>query len=234
MLLELRGRPVLERLVERVRLARRPELIVVCTTTEPEDDELAALALRLGVHVCRGDRDDILVRWLGAADDYHVDFFAACDGDDLFCDPVHIDRVIECHEHTGAGYITCVGLPFGAAPTGVARATLRRVCELKSETDTAGQGRFFADGRVVHRAEVHAPERVRHDETRMTLDYPEDLAFFDRVLGELGPDDRHATLEDIVDLLRARPELVAINGDLHEEYWRRFNELYPPVELGEG
>lgn len=233
-LLQLGGRTVLERLVERLRLAERPALIVLCTTTEAEDDELAAAARRLGVDVYRGERDDILARWLGAADEYGVDFIAACDGDDVFCDPVHVDRVIECYEHTGADYITCTGLPFGAAPTGIARSGLRRVCALKTETDTGGQGRFFADERVVMRAEVAAPEALRHDGARLTLDYPEDVVFFEAVLAELGTEPADSALERVVQLLRARPDLVAINRGVQDEYWRRFNALYPPVDLAAG
>jgi spore coat polysaccharide biosynthesis protein SpsF len=205
--------------------------LVLCTTTEAEDDELAAAAGRLGVGVYRGARDDILVRWLGAADEYEVDFIAACDGDDLFCDPVHVDRVIECYERTGADYITCTGLPFGAAPTGIARSGLRRVCALKTDTDTAGQGRFFADERVVTRAEVEAPDTVRHEEARLTLDYPEDVDFFEAVLAELGPEPADSSLERVVQLLRERPDLVEINRGVQDEYWRRFNALYPPVDL---
>ena len=140
-------------------------------------------------------------------------------------------RVIDRYERDAADYITCVGLPFGAAPTGISRAGLSRVCALKTETSTAGQGRFFADERIVSRSEVQAPESVRHDEARLTLDYPEDLAFFEAVFDELGLERNDASLERIVRLLRDKPELVAINGGLQEEYWRRFNELYPPVEL---
>jgi spore coat polysaccharide biosynthesis protein SpsF len=230
-LLDLQGKTVLRHIVERLQLARKPDLLVVCTTRETEDDELATAARSLGVEVFRGDRDDILVRWLGAADEHEVDLIVACDGDDLFCDPAHIDRVVDCYERTGADYITCVGLPFGAAPTGISRAGLRRVCALKMETDTAGQGRFFSNERIVTRAEIHAPDAVRHDEARLTLDYPEDLAFFDAVFDELGLARNDAALERIVRLLRDKPELVAINSGLQAKYWKRFNQLYPPIEL---
>jgi spore coat polysaccharide biosynthesis protein SpsF (cytidylyltransferase family) len=233
MLLELRGRSALDRLITRLRIARRPELLVLCTTTCAEDDELEAAARPLGLEVYRGERDDILVRWLGAADRYDIDFIVACDGDDVFCDPVFVDRVIERHEQTGADYVTCWGLPFGTAPTGVARTALRRVCELKRETDTAGQGRFFVDDRIT-RAEVRASEGVAHKTARLTLDYSEDVEFFEAVLAELDPLGDEVSLEQIVTLLRARPDLVEINGGLQEEYWRRFNSLYPPVELTSG
>ncbi|MEA2479171.1 MAG: spore coat polysaccharide biosynthesis protein SpsF [Thermoleophilaceae bacterium] len=228
----LRGRPALDRLVERLRTARLPERIVLATTTEPEDDALESIAGALGVDVFRGDPDDILVRWRDAARALDIELLVTCDGDDTFCDPVHVDRVVERWRETGADYIACVGLPFGAAPTGIARAGLERVCELKQETHTEGQGRFFEDESIVKRAEVQAPESVRNDEVRMTLDYPDDTRFFEAVIAELEEDGRVFSLEEIVALLRRRPDIVAINSHLQAEYWARFRERYPAVELG--
>jgi spore coat polysaccharide biosynthesis protein SpsF len=227
----LRGRSALERLVERLRQARLPESIVLCTSTLPEDDALEALAGDLGIDVFRGDPEDILVRWRDAARALDLGLLVTCDGDDVFCDPEHVDRVIEAWRDGRADYIACTGLPFGAAPTGIARTGLERVCELKRETNTEGQGRFFEDPRVVQRAEVVAPDSVRHDGARMTLDYPEDARFFEAVIDELEQPGRVFTLEEIVALLRSRPDIVAINGGLQEEYWARFNARYPAVEL---
>ncbi len=64
----------------------------------------------------------------------------------------------------------------------------------------------------------------------MTLDYPQDLEFFNAVLEELAPDPC-PSLERIVALLRERPDIVAINGGLQEEYWARFHARYGPVEM---
>ena len=232
-LVELRGRPVLEHLVDRLRLATRPEAIVLATTREPEDDELEAAARALGIEVFRGATRDVLVRWRDTARATGADLLVGCDGDDVLCDAAHVDRVIERAAETGADYVSCAGLPFGAAPTGYGAAALERVCELKTETDTEGQGRFFADERIVTRAEVVAPQNVRHATARMTLDYPEDLAFFEALLEALEPYEEPPPLERIVATLHARPDIVAINAALQEEYWRRFNERYPAVALGE-
>ena len=227
----LRGRPVLEHVVTRLRLARRPDLLLLATTSEAQDDELEAAAGKLGVPVFRGAASDILARWRDAARLYEADLLVACDGDDVFCDPVHVDRIVACHEQTAAEYISCVGLPFGTAPTGIARSGLERVCERKSQTDTEGQGRFFAQPGIVTRAELNAPASVRHDTARMTLDYPADLAFFDAVLAAFEPHEPCPSLEQIVAFLHMRPDIVAINAGLQEEYWSRFHERYPPVEL---
>jgi spore coat polysaccharide biosynthesis protein SpsF len=231
LLMPLRGRTVFERLVERLALARHPDLMLLATTAEPEDDELVAAAQDLGVEVFRGATEDILVRWRDGARAHDVDLLVTCDGDDLFCDPVHVDRVIEAHERTGAEFITCTGLPLGAAPTGIALPALERVCARKVETNTEGQGRFFDEPGVVTRTEVAAPPELELPEARMTLDYPEDLEFFEAVLAELEPAPAPPPLTDIVALLRRRPDLLAINAGVSERYWQRFRELYPPVQL---
>lgn len=234
MLADLNGRPVLEHVVMRVTQASRPDVVLLATTQEPEDDELVAAAERLGVGIFRGSTEDVLVRWRDAAVAFDAELIVNCDGDDVFCDAPHIDRIIDTYEKTGAEYITCTGLPFGAAPTGFARRGLERVCERKQESNTEGQGRFFEDPEVVSRGEVHAPLSLSLPEARMTLDYPEDLEFFRAVLTALDVGDESPSLERIVALLRARPDLVTINAGVQERYWERFNSLYQPVQLNAG
>ena len=231
MLAPLRGRTVLDRVLDRAALATRADLLVLATTWEPADDELTEAARARGCEVFRGATQDILVRWRDAARAHDVDLLVNCDGDDVFCDAVHADRIVEEHRRSGAEYITCTGLPLGAAPMGVALSGLERVCAQKVQGNTEGQGRFFAAPGIVTRAEVQAPPGLALPEARMTLDYPADLAFFDAVLAEFAPARETPSLEEIIELLRARPDLVAINAELNEEYWRRFRSLYGPIEL---
>ncbi len=229
----LRERPALERLVTRLRRAQLPDLMVLATTVLAEDDELAEVGAELGLTVVRGDPDDILVRWLQGAEALDVDLLVTCDGDDVFCDPDYVDRVIRRHLESEADYITCVGLPFGTAPTGISRAGLARVCAAKDLTSTEGQGRFFEDRRLVSRAEVSADPDVRHPDARLTLDLPEDARAMEAIIAELEDelDPDGFDLAEIVELLHARPDIVAINSHLQEEYMRRFRERYPPVSF---
>jgi spore coat polysaccharide biosynthesis protein SpsF len=229
MLAPLHGRTVLEWVIERARLATQTDLLLLATTVEPEDDELAAAAIALGCTVFRGATHDVLVRWRDAARMHGVDLLVNCDGDDVFCDAVHVDRVVEEHRRSGAEYISCVGLPLGAAPLGVALNGLERVCDHKVDENTEGQGRFFAEPGLVARAEIAAPADLFLPEARMTLDYPEDLAFFGAVLAELSPAGEIPSLVEIVELLRSRPDIVALNSGLNEAYWQRFNALYGSV-----
>lgn len=228
MLCDLEGAPVLEHLIRRLSEARSPHEMVVATTQEPEDDELARLAEQHGARVVRGPTQDVIGRWRQVAEETGADLVVNVDGDDVLFDPQFVDRIAEAHAARGADYITVSGLPFGAAPTGYSRTALERVASLTAGSDTEGQGRFFADPAIARPWVIEAPEELRHEEARMTLDYPEDLAFFAAVIRELG---MSPPLARVVGLLRERPHIVAINAGRQEEYWRRFHERYPPVDL---
>src|SRR6185295_18924490 len=68
-LLDIEGQTMLERVVRRVQKATSIDKVVVATTTEASDDETAAVAGALGVHVTRGNEDDVLDRFRQAADE---------------------------------------------------------------------------------------------------------------------------------------------------------------------
>jgi spore coat polysaccharide biosynthesis protein SpsF len=224
-LLDIMGKPVIQHLVERLRLAKSPDLIVICTSTEAVDDALISIAEASGASLFRGDKEDLLERYRQAASEYGVDLIVNVDGDDILIDPEQVDAVAEALERTGADLVKCEGLPFGAAPLGLRFDALLRLCETKDETDTAtGWSMFFTnqDGFRVENLKIEDQE-LRHPEIRMTLDYPEDYEFFTAVFRELYRPGQPVRLRDAIRLLVSRPDIRAINSGLEERYWAHFN-----------
>jgi spore coat polysaccharide biosynthesis protein SpsF len=101
-LLPILGRPMLAVQLERITRARRPDRIVVATSTEPADDAVAAVADAAGVETYRGPLDDVLARVHGASigADHAVRLTADCP----LTDPAMIDRVVDAHLETGADF----------------------------------------------------------------------------------------------------------------------------------
>ena len=66
-LMDLAGRPLLERELERLGRCARVDEIVLAVTTNADDDPLVALADRLGLRWHRGSEHDVLARYAGAA-----------------------------------------------------------------------------------------------------------------------------------------------------------------------
>jgi len=224
-LLEISGKPVLQYLIERLQLSYSPDLIVICTSTDPGDAALQQIADATGAELFRGSKDDLLERFHAAAEFYQVDLIINVDGDDLLVDPEQVDAVADLLESSGADFVTCEGLPFGAAAIGLRAKALAAVCARKSQTDTAtGWGTFFKnDGSINKRTLVFDDPELHHPEIRMTLDYEEDFQFFKTVFEELAKQGKPNRLREALALITSRPDIQALTAGLSEKYWAHFN-----------
>lgn len=227
-LLDIQGRTAIEHLIDRAKTARLPDLVVLCTSTHPEDEVLVGVAERNRIGAFRGSPDDKLDRYLQAAKKYGVDFIVNVDGDDILCDPELIDRTVEHFRKTNADYIAWSGLPVGAAPTGIKVEALEKVCQLKAETDTEVWGGYFTDTGLFRVERLEASGDLKHPEFRMTLDYPEDLEFFRAVFKKLYKLGKIAPLRDIVELLEQNPEITKINQKVQKAYEERLKAHAKP------
>jgi spore coat polysaccharide biosynthesis protein SpsF len=231
-LLEIKGRTVIEHLIDRLKTVARADLVVVCTSTNPNDAILKTIAERNGIIGFQGSEDDKLDRFLQAADTYGVDRFVAVDGDDILCDPEYVDKGIQVLDATGADMVDFINMPVGATGNGLKVEALRKVCELKAENDTEVWGGYFTDSglfKVVH-IEPETPNLAR-PEIRMTLDYAEDFAFFEALFDRLCVPGKVFGLHEIVALLEREPELMDINREKHREYLKGFQEKARKIRL---
>lgn len=228
-LLDIMGRPVLQHLVERLKLAQSPDAIVICTSREPTDDPLVSLAQATGVKIFRGSKEDLLQRFLEAAQENHLDLIVNVDGDDILVDPEQVDAMARALVETDADFIRFEGLPFGGAPIGVRVEALARACQIKDETDTAtGWGRYFADADLFKTKIIKIEDsELNHPEIRITLDYQEDYQLFQAVFAELYR-GQPVRLRDAVRLIKSRPDIEAINSGLEERYWAHFHTATSP------
>jgi len=226
-LLDIKGKPAIGHLIDYLKLARYTDLIVLCTSTHPDDAVLADVARDNGIECFRGSEDDKLDRYLNAAKKYGVDFMIITHGDSVIYDPQIIDEVSRLYRQTGADYITCRGLPLGTAPHGLKLSALEIVCEIKAESDTEVWEGYFTDSGRFKVEYLEADEGLRHPEMRMTLDYPEDYEFFREVFNRLYNPGRAFTLREAVSLLLANPELMEINGKAQAAYLRHLKKSAP-------
>ena len=70
---EVLGRPLLQFLVERLRRAKSIDDIVIATSTDPQDDQIALWCQKQEVSCYRGSENDVLQRYLEAARIHHAD-----------------------------------------------------------------------------------------------------------------------------------------------------------------
>ncbi|MBC7113852.1 MAG: hypothetical protein H5T34_07580 [Candidatus Methanomethyliales bacterium] len=224
-LLKIKGKTVIEHLIDRLKVAKLPNMIILCTSTSPEDDVLIEIANKNGINYFRGSEDDKLERFLGAADKYNLDFIVCVDGDDLFCDPEYIDKIIETFVRTQADYITCRELPLGVSANGIKVEALRKVCGIKDETDTEVYGGYFTETGLFKVEFLKVDDdALRHPEIRMTLDYKEDYEFFKKIFEELYRPGHVFSLKEIMTLLMEKKDILLINKEVQQKYLERIKK----------
>jgi spore coat polysaccharide biosynthesis protein SpsF len=216
-LLPVDGKPALQYLLDHIRQSRLTEQFVLCTTTRPADDVLVRFAEENRILHFRGSEPDKLARWHGAAQAHDVQFFVTADGDDLLADPLLIDEAFQRYQSSGCDFIQGEGFPCGAFTYGISSKALAKACQIKATDDTEMMWGYFLDTGLFRVETLVAPPELRRPEIRMTLDYPEDLTFFEAVIQALAP-RRPFVLRDIVAWLDHHPEVVKINQFRQEEF----------------
>jgi spore coat polysaccharide biosynthesis protein SpsF (cytidylyltransferase family) len=228
-LLPLGGRPVIGRLLDRLIGSRHltQDAVVVCTTQEESDDPLVELVESAGARVFRGSRDDIIDRFYGAIREFGFDAVAEVDGDDPFVDVDYMDLCLDrlIAEPT-LDVVVTDGLPLGMGSKALRSTAVDLIWRHHRSTHNDTGFMYYFTRSSLCRVGKLCPLTPAHEhaDARVTLDYPEDLQFFEAVWEELSPLNARFGVEELVALLRAQPELVAINAGRTSEYWSRTRE----------
>lgn len=219
-LLLIRGRTTIEHLIDRVKLVKSAHDIILCTSILKEDDVLEAIAKKNNIHYFRGSLEDKLVRWLGAVEKFGIDLFVTVDGDDLFADPELIDSAFAQMLAEPCDFLKIPDdLVCGGAEYCITTPALKKACAIKDTSDTELMWVYFTETGIFKIRDLKVPDKIFHNpKVRMTLDYPEDLEFFRRVLDEFNTDKNNVPLRKILELIAKKPEIAAINFFRQEQF----------------
>ncbi|GAB6041608.1 cytidylyltransferase domain-containing protein [Endothiovibrio diazotrophicus] len=212
MMLDLCGKPLLERVVERLAPLLGRDRVYLATTDLPGDDGLAEYAERIGVPVFRGDSEDVLARYIGAAQAFGVTgHIVRATGDDPLTAVDELAAALREHIARGADYTRLLHLPVGAQEEIVAYPALLRSLDAPLE-DYHRQHvvEYLLEHPEAFNVHFHESEERRRRETlRFTVDEMPDLEVVRRIIEALGP---AADLDGIIAFLDAHPEVTAINA----------------------
>ncbi len=103
-LLDIKGRPMISRQIERIRRARTISRIIIATSSDPTDDPIEELANSEQLTVFRGSLDNVFSRFREIAKRATEPDYVRLTGDCPLTDPSVIDKVVSEHVHSGADY----------------------------------------------------------------------------------------------------------------------------------
>ena len=184
---------------------------IIATSDRPVDDPLEAAAAERGVACVRGSADDVAGRLLSAAEAHGLAWFARINGDSPWPDPALLTQAISSRGE--ADFVTNLvprSYPCGVAVELVRTASFAALVRGGMLTEpedhehpTRAMYRMAGALRVVHLPD--APSDADHDAAslRMTIDEPDDLERYARVLERLGPGGALASWRSAAEAYRA-------------------------------
>lgn len=213
-LADVAGAPLIVRQIERIRLSRMIDGLVVATSEDPSDDPLAATIAALGVAVYRGSLNDVLHRYASVVRDLRPQHVVRLTGDCPLIDPDVIDAVASHHLVCRADVTSNAYEP--TFPDGLDVEVIRADALLKSDTEAKLNFErehvtpYLYDPKHHFRV-VHYRAPVDLSGLRWTVDEPEDLAFVRSVFDALYARMPRFRMQHVLQLLTERPELSDLN-----------------------
>jgi spore coat polysaccharide biosynthesis protein SpsF len=204
---------ILGHVVARAAMVVPGPQVVVATSTQAADDAVAAAAQALQVPVFRGDEQDVLGRFEGAAAAQQAEVVVRLTADNPAVDPAFVRAAVAHHLATQADYTLTTGLPLGANVEVITASALRRAAAEATRSEEREH--------VTPYLRRH-PELFRLEELpcvvpapvaglRLTADYPSDYALLQLLYSELPPDFSLTAPTGLPALLAKHPWLARIN-----------------------
>ncbi len=225
-LLPILGKPMLIRMIERVQAAKLIGQLVVATSTNTDDDEIEKLCAEENLICYRGHLTDLLDRHYQVAKIYNAEAVVKIPSDCPLIDPMVIDRVlqkfIDNDDYDFVSNLHPATYPDGNDVEIMSFESLE--CAWKDATKDYERehttpfiwehNENFCIGNVEW--ETGLDYSSTH---RWTIDFPEDYEFIRKVYAELFPVNPHFSLQNILDLIKQKPEIAEINSQYLGKYW---------------
>jgi spore coat polysaccharide biosynthesis protein SpsF len=211
-LLDIVGKPMILHEIERLQLARIPREVILCTSTHPDDKVLIDLAKEVGIEWFAGSENDVLERFIQAAEIFRANVVIRATGDNPLTDPQYIDKVLQAWQKEKPDYIFIEGLPRGTKSELITLEALKRCRTIAINPEYSEyMSLYFRDSGFFQINKVTAEPEVYRPSYRLTVDTPEDLALIREIYQKLYQKDKYFPLVDVIKLLDANPKLVELN-----------------------
>jgi spore coat polysaccharide biosynthesis protein SpsF len=211
-LADILGKPMLWRVVERVRASRTVDQVVVATSIKAEDDQIAELCQLQEVACFRGSEEDVLDRYYQAAREYRGEIVVRITSDCPLIDRDVIDKTVLSFLKEEVDYASnsiVRTYPRGLDTEVFTFEALERAhAEARQPYQRSHVTPYLYENPALFRI-LSVTAEADHSACRWTVDTKEDLAFVRAVYGRLGAEN--CGFEEVLRFMREFPQLAELN-----------------------
>ena len=216
-MMPLADKPLVYRMVERLKKCKKVDEIIIATSDQPEDKVLVDLANELGVSSFQGNLLDVRDRYLKAAEKSKADFIIRIPADNPMPDANEIDKLIEFHlennplgfssnlaQVNNSGYLDGIGAEIFST-----KLLLESVTRSSSDTVKEHVHRNFfdystqtpVDASWCPIASPKAPEELRRPDIILDVNTMDDYTKIKRIYDHLYPQNPNFTAVDVINFI---------------------------------
>ncbi|MDD4628690.1 MAG: glycosyltransferase family protein [Candidatus Peribacteraceae bacterium] len=226
MLREIAGKPMLEHLIDRMRLVPHIDGMVIATSVDPANDPIAALCNRLKIPCFRGSETDVLGRVLGALESQHAETGVIAYGDGPLMDPALMTECLDALNADPslqlAGNDMKATYPSGMYAEAFKVSALRDAAERTNDPVMHEHATLFLrqHPELYKTVNIEATGKLRRPDIHLDVDTGEDFRVVTAVIEHFAPRNDF-TLGEILAFIDAYPDIARLNQNVHRR-WKQF------------
>jgi len=220
---EVMDKPLLQYLIERLRMVELADEIVIATTTNPEDSKIVDFCHREKIPLFRGESEDVLDRFYNAAKAFKADAIVRITADCPLIDPKLITQVIQYYLDHYPEYDYVSNSHIRSFPIGMdAEIFSMKALEEAFHESSLPEEREHVTPFIYRRPNRYNSSVITHkpdlSHLRLTVDTQEDFDLITHLLTYLYPKNKLFSLADLTKtLLEDHPEWVKINAHVKQK-----------------
>ena len=221
-MLQVLGKPMLHYLVERLKKVPSIDEIILATTVNSDDDILVEFAKEENIKYFRGSEEDVMLRVVEAADSVGADIVVEITGDCPIIDPQIVEQTILMYMANNVDYVSnghIRSYPDGMDTQVFALNILKKSLSMTNELLDHEHVTLHIrnNPQLFTKINFVAPPELDWPELGLTLDEQHDYNLLKIIIEHFGQENPFFSCLDVVQFLKGRPELVAINTKVHRK-----------------
>ena len=232
------GIPMIELLLTRLARAKEVDQIIVATSVDPRNQPLADHVNSLGYRYYRGSENNVLDRYLQAAQSVNADIVVRITGDCPLVDPILVDEVIRQFKAANVDYFSNTAPPTYPDGLDIEVFTLKALAQAAQETSKPYDHEHVTP--YLRESDNFKRDGMTYTEDlsalRWTVDDPADYDVIAAVFAHFAP-DIHFNWQQVLQLQRSQPEIFSPNQNTirnegasmgtGQKLWKRAKQVIP-------
>ena len=199
-ILKIKGKMLIEYIIEKIKLVDEIDEIYLCTTKESEDKVLVDVAEKHGIKSYQGSTTAPISRMLDVGEIEDATNLIRITGDNIFTDEIFLSFMIRKHIENSMEYTRTEMLPLGISAEIMRFDALKRCLERINPDHSEYLTYFMFDPEFYKCQVLIPPKNLQRPYYLLTVDTPEDLNRTEQLITELYRNNR-IFLDDIIEFL---------------------------------